>query len=197
MKRFVIILSIIAIIVGIFSYQALFGKKAPDVTTQVEDVAVEGVGSSHDRDPIIGNGTLLSLKALQKNLECQIMYTANDGKDIEGTYFVSGGKIRGDFIVPAPEFSGQIISSLIMDDPIMYVWSKIGDDTYGYKIDKSDPAEDNRVDSKEPVPLDVDVRYSCTVWEVVDGSIFVPPSGVEFKEVNTAIKAGMEYGNQE
>ena len=101
------------------------------------------------------------------------------------------------FIVPAPEFGGQIVSSLIMDDPIMYVWSKIGEDTYGFKTDTSAPAQDGRVDSKEPVPLDADVRYSCTTWEVVDESIFVPPSGVEFKDLNTTIKAGMEYGTQE
>jgi hypothetical protein len=76
----------------------------------------------------------------------------------------------------------------------VYVWSKIGEETYGFRSDKNVPAGDGRVDSKEPIPTDAEVRYSCTPWEIVDGSVFVPPSTVEFKDLNELLKSGMEYG---
>jgi hypothetical protein len=197
MRTFIIVLGILALVIAAFAMLMLLGKSAPDTIKTVEDVSVEGVGTPESLDTVAGVGTLSSLQGLQKDLECQIMYTANDGKDIEGTYFVSGGKMRGDFVLPAPEFGGQIVSSMIQDGPMVYVWSEIGDDTYGFKRDTNMPAQDGRVESKEPVPMDADVRYSCSPWETVDGSVFTPPQTVNFKDVNAVLEAGMEYGTEE
>lgn len=192
MKYFVVVLTVLAIVVGVFAVLVLFAKPPQEVTTVVEDVATDGVGTK-EVEPITGSDTLTALQAMNKDLECQIKYTANDGKEIEGTYFVSGGKVRGDFVVPAPEFGGELVSSVIVDDPMTYVWSTIGEETYGFKSDKNTPPKDGRVDSKEPVPLDEPVKYSCTPWETVDGSIFVPPQTIEFKDLGSVIEAGMEF----
>ncbi len=192
MKYVLIVLAVIALVVGVFAVLVLFGKPTSEVTTVVEDVATEGVGTT-DKEPITGSDTLVALQAMNQDLECQIMYTANDGKEIEGTYFVSKGNVRGDFVVPAPEFGGELVSSVIVDDPITYVWSTIGSDTYGFKSDKNTPPKDGRVSSNEPVPLDEPVKYSCVAWENVDTSIFIPPSTVEFKDLSSVIEAGMEF----
>ena len=197
MKYLVIVFSVGALVVGAFAVIMLFGKPQQDATVNVEDVSVEGVGAKDNVEPMTGMDSLLALQAKNQNLECQIKYIANDGKDIEGTYFISDGKMRGDFVVPAPEFGGELISSVIVDDPIMYVWSKIGDETYGFKSDKNTPPADGRVKSKEPVPFDADVQYSCVPWEVVDGSVFIPPQNITFQDLGTVIDAGMEYGAPE
>ena len=76
----------------------------------------------------------------------------------------------------------------------MYVWSKIGNDTFGFKSDTSNE-KTKQVDTKEPVPLGAQVKYSCTDWASVDGSVFMPPAEVQFKDLNAVIDAGMEYGN--
>lgn len=192
MKYFVIVLAVVALIVGVFAVLVLFGKPTSEVAPVVEEMATEGIGTT-DKEPITGSDTLMVLQAMNQDLECQIMYTANDGKEIEGTYFVSGGKVRGDFVVPAPEFGGEIVSSVIVDDPITYVWSTIGEDTYGFKSDKNTPPKDGRVNSNEPVPLDEPVKYSCVKWDEVDASIFIPPATVTFKDLSSVIEAGMEF----
>ncbi|HEY0964507.1 MAG TPA: hypothetical protein VGE31_01785 [Candidatus Paceibacterota bacterium] len=188
----VITLAVVAIIVAVFAIIVLIAKPGSEVTTVVEDVATEGVGTK-DVEALTGTDSLLALQAMNKNLECQIIYTANDGKEVEGTYFISEGKMRGDFLVPAPEFGGELLSSIIVDGPMMYVWSQIGDETYGFKSDRNTPPKDRRVESKEPVPLDTDVKYSCTDWQEVDGSVFVPPQTVEFKDLGSMIEAGGEF----
>lgn len=173
-----------------------FGRtKTQVVTTNVEQVSVEGVGVPEGKKPVSGVGTLGDLRSEGKDLECQIVYerTAAEG-NIEGTYFTSKGNVRGDFMVPAPEFGGKIISSMIVGGNSLYVWSKIGKDTFGFKSDTSNE-KTKQIDTKEPVPLSAQVKYSCTDWSSVDGSVFVPPAEVQFKDLNTVIDAGMEYGN--
>jgi hypothetical protein len=52
------------------------------------------------------------------------------------------------------------------------------------------------MDTKEPVSLEAPVKYTCTDWAAVDGSVFVPPADVSFQDLNAAIDAGMEYGTK-
>jgi hypothetical protein len=189
-----LVLLIIVIIGGVFFYLSRLKQEAPQVTTNVEDVQIDGVGASPDKKPFSGLSTLMSLQAMQKDLECQIAYSKEGEKDVEGTYFISGGKMRGDFLVPAEEYAEDIVSSLILDGQTLYVWSKIGEDTFGFV---SNRASEKPVKSNEPVPLDTDIRYTCTEWIGVDGSVFVPPSSVEFKDLNAVMNAGMEYGTPE
>ncbi len=186
-----LVLIIIVIIAALFYYLSQLKSDSQPTTTNVEDVQVDGVGTSLDKEPISGLGTLMSLQAMQKDLECQIAYSKEGEEDVEGTYFISKGKMRGDFIVPTDEYPEDIVSSLILDGQKMYVWSKIGEDTFGFVSDRSN---EKPVNSNEPVPLDSDVRYTCKEWTELDGSVFVPPSSVEFKDLNAVMQGGMEYG---
>lgn len=194
MKRGLIIVCIIAILAAAYALLALFGTNDDRTTTEhVEQVSVDGVGIPADKQPFSGIGSLSELQNQQKDLECQVVYEQEDEKRIEGTYFTSKGSLRGDFVVPAPEFGGTIVSSMIVGGNAMYVWSKIGDDTFGFKSDVTNE-ETASVDTKEPVPLDAEVKYTCTEWTEVDGSVFVPPVDVEFQDLNAVMEAGMEYG---
>ena len=190
---------VLLVVVGLLLVSATvlwFGRtKTPVVATNVEQVSVEGVGVPEGKNPVSGVGTLGDLRTQGKDLECQIVYErAGTEGNIEGTYFTSKGNVRGDFMVPAPEFGGKIVSSMIVGGNSMYVWSKIGNDTFGFKSDTSNE-KTKQVDTKEPVPLGAQVKYSCTDWASVDGSVFIPPAEVQFKDLNAVIDAGMEYGN--
>jgi hypothetical protein len=189
--QFKIVLLLIIIVAAAFFYFGSLKKNSPTPATNIETVQVDGVGTVADKEPFSGLGTLTSLQAMQQDIECQIVYSKEGQKDTEGTYFVSEGKIRGDFIVSAVELGGDIVSSLILDGQKLYVWSKIDNETFGFV---SDRAGEKKIDGNEPVPLDVDVKYSCTEWTNVDRSIFVPPTNVEFKDLNNIINTGMEYG---
>jgi hypothetical protein len=197
MKRPLIIVCILALLFACYGLLVLFGtKKENPSTEQVEQVTVEGVGTPTDRNSFSGVGTLTELKTQGKDLECQIVMEQSGKKQIEGTYFTSKGNVRGDFVVPAEEFGGSITSSMIVGGNAMYVWSKIGEDTFGFKSDVTSEAS-AAVDTKEPVPLDAQVKYTCSEWTQVDGSVFVPPVDVQFQDLNAVIDAGMEYGTAE
>lgn len=197
MKRPLIIVCIIALMAAGYALLVLFGTQKENTTTeQVEQVSVDGVGTPADGASFSGMGSLAELQKQGKDLECQVVYEQSDKGRVEGTYFTSKGNLRGDFVVPAPEFGGVIVSSMIVGGNAMYVWSKIGEDTFGFKSVVSNEAQAS-VDTKEPVPLDAQVKYTCTEWGSVDGSIFIPPADVQFQDSNAVINAGMEYGTME
>ena len=193
-RKGALIFLIIAAVVAAFVLVMWFGRGGEaNVTTEVEQVSVDGVGTPEGK-LVSGVGTLTELAAKGSDLECQVVYEqAGAEGDVEGTFFTSKGNYRGDFMVPAAEFGGKILSSMIVGNNSMYVWSTINNDTFGFKTDVAS-AQSNKVDAKEPVPLDKPVKYSCVDWTEVDGSVFVPPADVTFQDLNAVINAGMEYG---
>jgi hypothetical protein len=101
--------------------------------------------------------------------------------------------MRGDFLTPTPDLSGQVLSSMIINDSYFYVWTEIEGQSYGIKTDLSLPS-DATLDAREPVPLDDIVMYNCKPWKNVDRTVFVPPSTVLFQDSNELMQGGMEYG---
>ncbi len=195
MKKFLIISVVLFTIAAITAVVVLYGRNKKQLTTQsVEQVSVEGVGTPEGKKPSSGLGTLRELQARGTDLECQIILerTAAEG-NIEGTFFTSKGNVRADFLVPAPEFGGKILSSMIVGGPSMYVWTKIDKKTFGFKSDLANE-KTKQMDTKEPVSLDAQVKYTCTDWSSVDGSVFVPPADVTFKDLNVVIEEGGEFG---
>lgn len=198
MKKFFIASSIVAVIVGVMAVYMLFSnnpkESSVDNFTPQETVSEE---SKVVAEPTSGSGTLKSLLERAEDLECTIAYTDEDsGQAVDGTYFTSRGKMRGDFIIPGP--TGTMVSSMIMRDATMYSWTEIDGETYGMKIDLDTMAEQKKTgegpDTHEPVPLDNQVNYSCKAWVNVDGSIFEAPTNIIFKDYSDIVNVGMEYG---
>jgi hypothetical protein len=144
--------------------------------------------------PEQGVGTLESLRLLGTAAECTINYVAEDGSaPVEGTYFVSEGKMRGDFLITSPEMEEQILSSMIMTDDQLYVWSVIEGESYGFKAPKATLSESD-TEVKTPIGLETNVDFKCKAWKEVDNSVFIPPNDVLFSDMSALQKAGMEYG---
>jgi hypothetical protein len=195
MKKSLIILGVILLVIAATATVAIFGRtKEKPMTKGVEEVSVEGVGAPEGQKPLSGIGTLKDLQSKNMDLECRIVYTRTPAEgNIEGTLFVSKGNLRGDFMVPAPEFGGKILSSMIVGGQSLYVWSKIDKNTFGFKSDIA-AQKTKQIDTKEPIKLDVLVNYSCYDWVTGDGSVFVPPADVSFKDLGTVVEEGGESG---
>jgi hypothetical protein len=159
--------------------------------TDIEQVAVEGVAPATKDQSFSGMGTLEDLRTQNRDLECQILLERENDTPIEGTYFTSKGNLRGDFLVPTEEGDEKILSSMIVGGDAMYIWSTIEGQKFGVKTSlQAKPS----VDTKEPVPVDATVKYTCSEWKMVDGSVFIPPADVSFKDAAALIEAGMEDG---
>lgn len=143
---------------------------------------------------IVGEGSLDLLANRGENLECSILYKKDDisGQTLEGTYFTSLKRMRGDFIMPEGG-----VSSVIVQDGFMYTWSIIEGQKYGMKVnlDELKKAKASTTpDTREAVPLEANVKYDCEPWNNVDGSIFEPPTDIIFTEFSDVMNGGMEYG---
>ena len=162
----------------------------------VEESAVaDETASSTESELLAGSGTLRELQQLGRDIECVITYTADSGTATEGTYFVSDGSIRGDFLTDAPDLQGQILSSLIMDERMIYVWSEIEGEQYGMKmLVPENEAAAVEPAAETPVSMDEPVTYDCKPWPNVDKTIFVPPSDVLFQDYSELMQAGMQEG---
>lgn len=198
MKKAIIILMFVVLLGG-FAYYTLFLTLSDEPITQTKDnqenIALKESDLKEQKNELIeGNGSLESLRLLNKDLECVISYVKSDETStIEGTYFVSEGNLRADFLTESPDLAGQVLSSMIINENMMYVWSEIEGELYGMKKDLSLKL-DSSSDMGEPVSLDQGVKYNCKAWENVDRTVFVPPSNVLFQDMGEIIKTGMEYG---
>jgi hypothetical protein len=194
------ILSVLALVLVGFGYFTLFATPANETASNAaKEQAAFSVESEQAEvvqkiEPRKGVGSLDSLRLLNENLECKISYTPSEESSvIEGTYFVSKGNMRGDFLIPSPDLSGQVLSSMIIEGTTMYVWSEIEGETYGVKMPLS-LLSDNSIETNEPVALDVDVAFDCVEWEYVDTTVFIPPSDTLFQDTSSLLGSGMEYG---
>lgn len=196
--KYIKILGLVAVIVAISAYFLIFyvpDKDTDKTSIQTNEIqSQETLAKTKTKGPFAGTGSLSSLRDLNENIECTISYKPNEQAEVtEGTYFVSEGKIRGDFLVESPDLTGKILSSMIIDGEFLYSWTEIDGQAYGAKIAVSKLNEQSN-NVNQPMSLDTDVKYNCKPWDNVDGSIFLPPSKVLFQDMNELQKAGMEYG---
>lgn len=196
--RNVLILGLVAVGIAGFGYFALFSTPAQHMAEEAkesaDELSAESTKTPAVAEPREGTGTLEYLRLLGEDLECVILYEDTERQHtVEGTYFVSAGSMRGDFLTESPDLTGKVLSSMIIDGQDMYVWSDIEGQLYGMKVDLSLTAN-GVVDTHEPVALDKAVRYDCKPWPNVDRTVFTPPATVMFQDMSTLMQSGMEYG---
>ncbi len=190
---FIIILAIILLGLGL----VLAGKDSRQ-NTELENInQTENENELSKRETLIGEGSLKDLLLRRENLECTIAYEDSEasGQIVNGTYFTSQSRLRGDFIMN--DSGMEVVSSMIMVDNTLYTWSEIEGEKYGMKIDLSTTESvgvETKPDTREPVPLDDKVKYDCRAWNDVDGSIFEPPTDIIFSDYGSLIGTGMEFG---
>lgn len=192
------ILAFGALLVVSFGYVTIFGgprsATVEPASTDI-DVIAEQVNNDPDsieRDQFAGSGSIRELYERGGSIECQITFIPNPLEaEITGNIFTNEGRVRGDFVVPAPDLNGQTVASIIYDQPTLYIWSEIDGETFGVK-----QTQDNFSglgDTAAAIDYDTEVQYDCLTWPRVDNTIFEPPTNVLFNDTQE-MNANMEFG---
>tara|TARA_B100000508_G_scaffold59047_1_gene45829 strand:+ start:6472 stop:7110 length:639 start_codon:yes stop_codon:yes gene_type:complete len=200
--KYVIALGFVAVIVSVFAYTTLFDTQSTDLSTGQkvsETISSEDQAKSEasESEKQVGRATLENLRLFGQDLECSIRYRGEtDTEAVDGTFFIADGRTRGDFLTESPDLDGQILSSIILDNDMLYTWSEIDGEKYGMKMDMSVVESIGGEDQvkQQAVPMDQDVQYECVPWRNVDNTVFEPPTEVLFQDFSELLNSGMEYG---
>ena len=107
-----------------------------------------------------------------------------EGIDMAGTTYVSGGKVRADFTSTT---EGKTTTGhTVYDGTTSYIWTD--EMTTGYKmmidISKEEEASsESDSTTQQGVDLNKTIDYTCSPW-VVDQALFTPPTTITFAEFN-------------
>lgn len=161
----------IVIILGLIWYVA---TKKPTPTDDTNNVS----SSSQDAG---GQRSLVELLALGTAQKCTFNQSV-DGSNNEGRFYLSNGKMRGDFSSMA---NGQTMTAhMISDGQDMYTW--LDGLNMGFKMSMDS--------TQAPVPgaaangsVDVNQKldYDCVPW-TAEAAQFTLPAGVQFNDMSTA-----------
>lgn len=137
-----------------------------------------------------GTETSSGLKSLKDLIAAGIAQkctfsTTDESGSSEGTTYVAGGKMRGDF---TSVISGKTTKShMITDGNTNYIWMD-GEKT-GFKTtieetgetETGDTSVSQDVTSQGGADLNAKADYKCSAW-VTDSSMFTPPTNVQFTD---------------
>ena len=189
------IAAVIVFVIVAFGYLLLFSVPESDSQINIPEngdtVPAQRVEDIANETNVTGSGSLLELQSFADSVECSVWFEEEGDEMFHGTMFVSDGKLRGDFLTPSPDLNGDILTSIVMDSTVLYTWTEIEGVLYGAKMSLEQADSD---DSSSSVPVNKNIRYECDVWEIVDRSIFNPPTEVIFTDISSVKGSGMEYG---
>lgn len=188
-------LAILALIVAGFAYYTLFAGPRdaqlpiPETTTPIAQV--EDLADSEERQSFSGTGSLYNLLTRGDQIECAITYTPSPaGTPLAGTVFTSEGSLRGDFVVPTPDLTGEMVTSIVINNDSIWQWTDIAGELVG-----STQAANFGLSVLErlvsPIGFIDDVQYDCLKRSQVDRDIFQVPNEILFSD---ATAAGFEEG---
>lgn len=186
MKKIVLTLVIgllAAALVGVWYFSKLPDMSAGVVTNDQNEISKE---TEVNEDTLTGKDSLNALLRLGKSIQCTFSFSA-DGLRGEGTAFYDNGLARIDSLY-TDESEGDTSSYLVIDsnNEVMYSWFTQAGETQGVKLSTKATSEQTvpsvAENKPETVTPETPVQYDCKPW-AVDGSVFVPPTDVEFMDM--------------
>lgn len=136
------------------------------------------------------SGSIKSLIAAGKTQKCTFS-TTKDNYSSNGTVYVGGGKLRGDFSVN----TSQSMTHMINDGKTSYMWDDSGKFAIKMAFDPADTKAVANANTQAQQGADVNANYdwSCDSWKI-DNSKFDLPSGVTFNELPAMPSGGAAAG---
>ena len=181
-KRALWIILAILIIAGLVWY--FNSKKGGD------EYAVKSTSSGDQTQPAASGNQPMSLKDLMAGggaKKCTFTFSQNANTQSQGTVYVAGGKMSGDFSVTVN--GKQQMSHMINDGTTVYTW--VDGMGSGFKMaasasenQQTPPAGQNSTQSVDP---NSKYDYNCSNWSV-DNNEFTPPSSVTFTDFSAMMK---------
>jgi hypothetical protein len=165
-KLGVIIVIIVLLLLGGGGVYMMKRQSAPAPTTQQ---AANPTGSTAP------NGTIGTLKGLLTSAIPQACTFSTQGQNTSnGTIYVNGGKMRGDFTSTS---QGQSINGhMILDSGYSYIWTDMM--KTGMKV--AMPEGNTTTPSTQGFDVNQQVTYSCKPW-IPDATKFTLPSDITFR----------------
>ena len=202
MKKLFLGSLVVAIVLGAIAWYQLRDASDSSVATSTPPAEVSPDEAVQTVTVSAGTESFRALIAKPGNLECTITTEGDVRDSMTGTYFATGGNVRADLVVvgATPNSPESNVTSVVIKDETLFTWAVIEGESYGLKTKLGDvltmtaDSPERQPGKQTPIGFDEAVTYDCKPWEVVDGSIFEPPSTILFKEYASTIEAGMEYG---
>ncbi len=118
---------------------------------------------------------------------------------VQGVTYISSGKVRGDFTTAIADKT--ITSHMIVEGNTNYMWTD--EQKIGFKMTMdtdaaTTPMPTGSAMSQQAFDMNKTMEYNCSPW-VVDASLFVPPTNIEFSDFSDMLKSsgeGIPAGNQ-
>ncbi len=147
--------------------------------------SIPGPGS---QTPQTQNTTLKNLIAMGGSNKCTFTSSTQNTQS-EGTVYVSGGQMRGDFTSTAA--GKTTLSHMIVKENMSYMWSDAM--PQGIKMSFDAMATQSDANPQASVDPNAQVEYSCSSWGA-DASVFVLPTDVTFQDMSAIIPNGVSGG---
>ncbi len=180
-KGIVIGIAVLAIL-GVGSFFVFSNDSSNESMSTSSDSHTNSNTSAENTNPV--KGTFAELLTLGQNYTCTFDHADVAGNKTAGTVYVaaSGDKLRGDFTLTPVEGAPYDIG-VIRDTDYNYVWSsEFGGFKTKVKAADGDIFSSGEENSSVDNLNDENVNFDCERW-TVDSSVFVPPSTVEFLDV--------------
>lgn len=102
---------------------------------------------------------------------------AVENSESSGTYFISNGKVRGDYSISS---RGQNITGhMLMDGSSVYSWTD--SQKQGFRMEVTGETDIN-TNQNQSVNINQQLNYNCEDWRV-DESVFALPKDITFKSI--------------
>ncbi len=138
-------------------------------------------------------GTLKSLLTGGKSVKCTFTNQV-EGATSEGTVYVAGEKMRGDFKTTAEGASTN--SHMIVDSQFSYIWTDESNQGFKFPVEsEASPTTEGTTTPNQGFDLNEKVNYSCQDWSA-DNSLFTLPSNVTFSTFTIPGASGSPESNQ-
>jgi hypothetical protein len=188
MKKTYILVMVVLVLVTLLLWFFMGSQQSPRAVTQDQIQQNAEMMEETEGDTLRGRDTFANLFKLNRPLECAFTYEAEDIRH-EGNVFVDGKKSRVESMYQ-DDAGMMFASSMITDGEMMYMWGSSPQGEMAIKMRVPDATTQNtQAPTKNQNPIDPNtaVDYSCESWRV-DGSIFVPPTDVQFIDMDEMMK---------
>lgn len=136
------------------------------------------------------NTTLAGLLALGQNLRCSFNFNGTGGTSTQGTFYLSNGNLRGDFVVKNTD-GKETQMNMIRNGDENYIWGPSL--PTGIKMKLSFDKLATNEQANQFASLNQKTNYTCVPWGA-DSSMFNPPSNVSFTDVTSMMPAASPTG---
>ena len=183
MKVVGILVVIVVLLGGIYLFNAGSDDSAQD--NHNDDAMMEG-DNQMTGDGETFTGSLKALVALGKEYQCTFSQETDQATS-DGTVYISGENIRGDFTSTVSVGGGFAVEShMIKKGNTLYTWSPLSSQGFQIEVDENDDAE---VSAEANAALEVqnqELEYNCKPYNV-NASLFETPSDIEFTVLGEAM----------